>query len=114
MVCFCPGEKTRRMFWNDLCAIVIETTDEGPWMEDVYFMLFSDDLEKSFGIPQCAEGSQELLEKLMQLPNFNEEAVIKAMGSTVNQSFLCWEKPGWGGGARMVGHSGCKEVLKLL
>lgn len=97
IVCSCPGEETKRMFWYDLSAVVIETNDQGPWMEDVYFMLFSDVLESSFGIPQCAEGSQELLERLMELPNFNEKAVIKAMGSTINKSFLCWEKPSWQG-----------------
>ena len=97
IVCHFPGNETKHMLWNDLSAVVIETTDEGPWMEDVYFLLFSDVLDSIFGIPQCAEGSQDLLEKLMQLPGFNEEAVIKAMGSTSNQSFLCWEKPGWAG-----------------
>lgn len=97
IVCHFPDHETKRMAWNDLRAVVIETTDEGPWMEDVYFILFSDDVERGFGIPQCAEGSQGLLERLTQLPGFNDRAVIKAMGSTSNQSFLCWEKKGWAG-----------------
>lgn len=92
-----PGGETRYMPWSHLCAVVIETTDEGPWAEDVYFLLFSEALENSFGFPQCAQDSQALLERLMQLPGFNSQAVVAAMGSTANKSFLCWEKPGWAG-----------------
>lgn len=97
IVCRFPDDETKHLLWSDLRAVLIETTDDGPWMEDVYFLLFSDVLEQSFSIPQCAEGSQDLLERLMQLPEFNDKAVISAMGSTSNRSFLCWEKPGWAG-----------------
>ena len=97
IVCSFPNDETKQMKWESLKAVVIETTDEGPFMEDVYFLLFSEVLEGSFGIPQCAKGSQEFLEKLMKLPRFDEKAVIKAMGCTSNKSFLCWEVPGWAG-----------------
>ena len=34
----------------------------------------------------------ELLSRLQQLPGFDNEAVIKAMGSTNNAKFLCWKR----------------------
>ena len=97
VICSFPDGLVKSMQWDDLKAVVIETTDEGPWMEDVYFILFSNEIESSFEFPQCSKGSQELLERLMKLPRFDENAVIKAMGCTSNNSFLCWEKPGWVG-----------------
>jgi hypothetical protein len=93
--CSFPDGQTQIMLWEKLRAVLIETTDEGPWTEDVYFILFSDEEKYYCSIPQCATGSQELLEKLMQLTDFDENAVIKAMGCTSNKSFLCWDKKGW-------------------
>jgi len=34
----------------------------------------------------------ELLVRLQQLPGFNNEAVIKAMGSTTHNKFVCWKR----------------------
>ena len=37
-------------------------------------------------------GMKELLTRLQQLPGFDNGAVIKAMGSTKNDKFLCWKR----------------------
>jgi hypothetical protein len=39
-----------------------------------------------------AEGMDGLLERLQQLPGFDNEAVIRAMGSTENATFVCWRR----------------------
>ena len=45
-------------------------------------------------MPQGAEGSDKLLEVLQKLPGFDNEVVIKAMGSAENAKFVCWKKTG--------------------
>lgn len=95
--CSFPDGTVQNMAWNKLRAVIIETNDKGPWFEDVYFLLFSDEEKHYCSIPQCANGSQKLLEKLCQLPGFDNNAVIEAMGCTSNSSFLCWEQIGWAG-----------------
>jgi hypothetical protein len=35
-----------------------------------------------------------MLEKIQQLPGFDNEAVIKAMTSTTNNRFICWQRSG--------------------
>jgi hypothetical protein len=77
---------------DDLREVVILTTDEGPFSEDVFFVLFGTDKTSGCCVAQGAEGCDKLLEHLQKLPGFDNEAVIKAMGSTSNGKFLCWKK----------------------
>jgi hypothetical protein len=77
---------------GDLSEVGILTTDEGPWQEDVYFLLIGSDGKSGCVVPQSAEGCDKLLSYLQKLPGFNNEAVIKAMGSTTNAKFVCWKR----------------------
>jgi hypothetical protein len=77
---------------EDLREVVILTTDGGPVTEDVFFVLFGTDNKSGCCVAQGAEGADKLLEHLQKLPGFDNEAVIKAMGSTSNNRFLCWKK----------------------
>ena len=95
--CIFPNGTTQSITWPNLRAIAVETNDQGPWSEDVYFLLFSNFEDQFCSIPQCAEGSQQLISRLQQLSEFNNEALIKAMGCTSNNFFLCWEKQPWVG-----------------
>jgi hypothetical protein len=95
--CRFPDGSARQMRWDDLKAVTIKTTDEGPWMEDVFLVLFSNRKEHCLSIPQSSAGGQEFFEKLINLPGFDEDAVVKAMSCTSNRSFLCWEEMGWSG-----------------
>ncbi|MGE4545946.1 MAG: hypothetical protein AB7D06_17800 [Pedobacter sp.] len=78
--------------WDDLVEVGILTTDEGPWSEDVFWLLLASDLKSGCAVPQGAEGANKLLEALQTLPEFDNEAVIKAMGSSSNAKFVCWRK----------------------
>jgi hypothetical protein len=80
--------------WDDLDEVTILTTDEGPWREDVFFLLSASGGESGCAVPQSADGTRELLERLQQLPGFDNGAVIKAMGSTSVARFVCWKRPG--------------------
>jgi len=73
--------------WESLRAVLIETTDEGPFVEDVWWILI--DAEGHCIIPQEA-GTEPLLARLQQLPDFDNDTVIAAMASVENQRFLCW------------------------
>ena len=75
--------------WDDLQEVDILTTDEGPWREDVVFLLIGADGKSGCVVPQSSDGSQQSLERLQQLPGFDSAAVIKAMGSTSNAKFVC-------------------------
>jgi hypothetical protein len=71
-----------------VCSID-ETTDEGPFVEDVRCILIAADHHCI--IPQEV-GSKALLARLQELPNFDNDAVIAAMASAENQRFLCWQR----------------------
>lgn len=91
-VVFRYEERVEEIAWADLIEVGVLTTDEGPFREDVFFMLLGPTKEKGCSIPQGAEGSQRLVERLGSLPGFDHEALIRAMGSTSNNRFVCWQK----------------------
>jgi tellurite resistance protein len=43
-------------------------------------------------VPSEAEGTDQLLKRLQELPGFDNQAVIQAMASTDNREFLCWKR----------------------
>ncbi|HSU17194.1 hypothetical protein [Longimicrobium sp.] len=86
-----PNGKSWTVEWAELERVAIRTTDEGPFADDVIWMLQTP--QGVYGIPQGVDGEPELLERLQSLPGFDNEAVIAAMGSVENQTFLCWERP---------------------
>ena len=76
--------------WSELRNVTIMTTDEGPFEDDVFWVLSG--TQTGCLVPSEAEGMKELLPRLQQLPGFDNEAVIRAMGSTANERFLCWQE----------------------
>jgi hypothetical protein len=89
---FTADGKVEFIAWSELQEVGVVTTDEGPFVEDVYFMLIGPE-NTGCVVPQCSEGSQTLVERLLQLPGFDEPLFIKAMGSTSNRKFVCWRRP---------------------
>ena len=79
--------------WNDLSAVVIQTTDQGPFNDDVFFILMGKDDRSGCVVPQGAIGESELFSALqIRLPGFDNEKVIEAMSSSENRSFLAWSR----------------------
>jgi hypothetical protein len=56
----------------------------------VWWLLESDNA--FVAIPQGAPGEEKLIERLQQLPHFDNDAMSNAMRSTSNQRFICWSK----------------------
>jgi hypothetical protein len=87
------GSINERIRWDDVDEIRIITTDDGPYAEDVFFAIV-DANQKGCLVPHDAAVRLKLLERLQSRFNgLNDEAVIKAMGSTSNANFLIWKKP---------------------
>jgi hypothetical protein len=85
-----PNGKTETVQWDDLQEVGIITTNEGPFQEDVYWILTGS--KGGCAVSGGAQGMKELLERLQKLPRFDNETVIRAMGSTRNDKFQCWKR----------------------
>ncbi len=76
--------------WEDLAEVRIRTTAEGPFGEDVYWVLTGADGE---GIAVPGESmTDDLLDRLQSLDGFDHEQMVLAMGSTDEAQFLCWQR----------------------
>jgi hypothetical protein len=73
--------------WAELVEVGLLTTSDGPFAEDVFWILLGADGG------QCAvPGSiaEPLLRRLQRLPGFDNLAVVGAMGSTEDARFRVW------------------------
>ena len=86
-----PDSVIESIKWKDLHEVGIVTTDEGPMEEDVFLILLNKDATDGCSIPQFSTGFQELLIRLQELPGFDNQAVIDAMGCTSNNRFVLWK-----------------------
>lgn len=80
----------KTLLWDDVTRIVIQTTDQGPFTDDVFFLLEAP--QDTLRIPQAVANSADLLGRLQDFPGFDNEAVLQAMGCVDNGDFLCWER----------------------
>ncbi|MBI2808906.1 MAG: hypothetical protein HYX68_28320 [Planctomycetes bacterium] len=78
--------------WSDLQIVCIRTTDAGPAVDDVFWVLGGS--ASGCVVPSEAEGMNLLLERLQHLPGFDNNAAIQAMSCAENHTFLCWKRPG--------------------
>jgi len=85
-----PGSASSRVEWSDLRAVEVATTDAGPFVEDVFWVLHGSG--QLLLIPQSAGGSDALLSRFQELPGFDSRAVIAAMSSAGNERFPCWSR----------------------
>ena len=84
------GGPALRLEFHDLQRVAIRTTDEGPFAEDVFWILTAE--KQVCIIPQGAEGQVELFDQLLKLPGFDCQAMVVAMSSTENAEFECWKR----------------------
>ena len=75
--------------WEDLEAVLIETTDEGPIVPDVFWILVGG--ESGCVFPNGASGEGEILREMQRrLRGFDNTALIEAVGSFDNGRFVVW------------------------
>lgn len=78
--------------WADLIRVKIVTTDEGPWIEDAFWVL--EGPGHGCVVPnEFAETSGLLSACGQRLEGFDYTQVISAMSCTEPAEFLCWQRP---------------------
>jgi hypothetical protein len=77
--------------WPDLRAVLIQTMAAGPVADDLIWVLVG--REGGCVVPGEAQGCDRLLERLQQLPGFDNRAVIEASSCVEDRTFVCWERP---------------------
>ncbi|MGH8178760.1 MAG: hypothetical protein ACREV5_21080 [Steroidobacter sp.] len=87
---FLPDGRMESISWSELREIGILTTDEGPGVDDVFWLFLSAEQSRGCAVSNYAEGFAELLPRIQELPGFDNEAVVKAMGSASNNRFVVW------------------------
>lgn len=78
--------------WDQLDRVFIATTDEGPVNDDVFWVFIDESGSGGCAVPASAEGFEALLDRVQQLPGFDNQKVIDAMGSTENARFDVWQR----------------------
>lgn len=84
--------KLEAIEWAELDEVGILTTDEGPFADDVIWMLLAPGGRSGCAIPSDADGMDLLLPRLQQLPGFDNGQVIRAMATAVDARFVCWRR----------------------
>jgi hypothetical protein len=84
----------RHIALTELGGVAIETNDSGPWSADVWWLLFDSDDSLAVTWPQGATGEQASIDRLMALPGFAMEEMIRAVTSTDNAVFPLWRRAG--------------------
>lgn len=83
-------EKKAAYQWSNLFRFEVITGSGGPWKDDVWFFFkFEDD---SISLPMSMDGLKDLIPEFSKLPGYDESQFIAAMGSTKNDSFLCFQR----------------------
>jgi len=90
--CERPDGCSEHVAWDDLQAVIVQTTNDGPFLPDVFWILAGSSSTSGCVIPQGATGESVLLERLQKLPSFDNEALTRAMSCTENEKFLCWQR----------------------
>lgn len=85
-----PSGESSSLPWALIRGIVVQTNDSGPVGADVWWFAAGD--EGSVTFPMGASGEKEALAYFQTLPGFDNQALIKAMQCTENETFLLWQK----------------------
>lgn len=88
--CVRPNGIVESLTWDELEVVAIETTDEGPFVADVFWLLAG--ATSGCVVPLGATGEDLMLKRLQTLPGFDNETLTKAMSSTSNARFVLWRK----------------------
>lgn len=77
-----------------LSRIVIETSESCTFSDDAWWLLLRDDDSVALKFPQSADGEHDVVEDFLNLPGFNYEVMVTAMGTTEQGFFPVWRRVG--------------------
>ena len=92
VTCLATGRADQFIAWKSLTEVGILTTDDGPFLEDVFWVLVGEAESNACIVPQSASGTQALLARLQELPGFDNSAVMRAMTCAESNRFVCWRR----------------------
>ena len=75
---------------DDIDEIGVETTDQGPFVEDVFWLLKAGDLSIRIGEPHPV--FKQLMDLVGSLPGFDWRPFLEAMTCSDNGYFVCWRR----------------------
>jgi hypothetical protein len=85
-----PERKKEVVPWVDIDEVAIATTDNGPWACDWFWVLRAG--SGGLVVPQGATGESKLLERLQQLPGFDNGAILAVGPRTDKSQVTCWKR----------------------
>lgn len=75
--------------WDALVEVTLMTTSRGPFEEDVFFVLaYNDGTSTTIALGEA----EELLPRLQELPGFDNESFIQAMGVSHESITSLWRR----------------------
>ncbi len=80
----------KKHLWSDVLHVGIVTTEDGPFFDDVFFIIETN--QGNICIPQAQAMKLDLLKNFERLPGFKWEQVIDAMTCATDASFACWDR----------------------
>jgi hypothetical protein len=81
-----------RISWADLGSVTIVTTEKGPFAADLFWVLADRSGRRAATIPVDAPGEHDLVKAMQsRLHGFDNMAVVEAMSTTGDASFLIWD-----------------------
>lgn len=81
------GGEREQVLWKDLVRVWIQTTADGPFSEDFFWVLAA---ANGTGCVVAGGYAGELLSRLQRLPRFDNAQVIRASQCTSEAKFPCW------------------------
>lgn len=75
---------------DDLDEIGVETTDQGPFVEDVFWILKKGKMRIRIGDPHPV--FKMLMDTLGSLEGFDWQPFVEAQSCTDNRYFMCWRR----------------------
>ncbi|MFT5592569.1 MAG: hypothetical protein ACI8SR_000928 [Oceanicoccus sp.] len=88
------GESELTFNWRDVVNVEIITTDQGPFVDDLWWVFFLSD-DSYIPISGNAEGCNDLIDCIVnQLGEPDWHQIIESSGSCENASFKVWDRLG--------------------
>lgn len=78
--------------WDQLDRVFIATTDDGPANDDVFWVFIDESGGSGCAVPASAEGFEALLRRVQQLPGFDEDKALQAMGASGSARIDVWQR----------------------
>jgi len=88
VTCRRPNGTVESIKWAELRAVIIQTTSQGPFVDDIFWVLVGE--TGGCVVPSESVGIGGLIKRLQALQGFDNEAMIQAMTCTSDKEFLCW------------------------